>query len=128
MKKLVFLMLVTLMVLSLSFCSKRTEKAEEPAGPDYKIGIAFDIGGRGDQSFNDSAYRGLVMLAEEFKGYIKDDPDQVDKGNKNRAEVSRTQARWAGQGDTPQGLGGRRVQFGYRGRFSLYRCAYKGRS
>jgi basic membrane protein A len=49
-------------------------------GPKYKIGICFDVGGRGDQSFNDSAYNGMVLLAKEYKGYIKDDPSKVDFG------------------------------------------------
>ncbi|MFW5684820.1 MAG: BMP family lipoprotein [Spirochaetota bacterium] len=51
------------------------------AEPDYRIGIVFDVGGRGDNSFNDSAYRGLVMLAEEYGGYIADDPDNVNFGS-----------------------------------------------
>ncbi|MFW6313450.1 MAG: BMP family ABC transporter substrate-binding protein, partial [Spirochaetota bacterium] len=45
---------------------------EAAAEPDFRIGIVFDVGGRGDNSFNDSAYRGLVMIAEEFGGYIAD--------------------------------------------------------
>ena len=69
---------------ALSFFSCRPkEKAEEakvPEEPRYKIGIVFDIGGKGDKSFNDSAYAGLVATAREFNGYIKDDPDKVDFG------------------------------------------------
>ena len=33
------------------------------AAPAPKVGIVFDIGGLGDQSFNDSAYVGLQRLA-----------------------------------------------------------------
>jgi len=29
-----------------------------------KIGIVYDIGGRGDKSFNDYAYEGLIKLAK----------------------------------------------------------------
>ncbi len=50
------------------------------AAPKYKVGIAFDVGGRGDQSFNDSAYNGLVLIAKQYKGYIKDDPSRVSFG------------------------------------------------
>ena len=57
-----------------------TDDDAAPEGPKYKVGIVFDIGGKGDKSFNDSAYNGLVLLAEEFNGYIKDDPDNVDIG------------------------------------------------
>ena len=33
---------------------------------DIKVGLAYDIGGRGDQSFNDAAAAGLDKAAEEF--------------------------------------------------------------
>lgn len=70
MKRLLILIVALAMALSLTAW----------AAPEYKIGICFDIGGRGDQSFNDSAYNGLVMLAKEFKGFIKDDPSKVSFG------------------------------------------------
>jgi len=47
----------------------------------YKIGLVFDIGGRGDNSFNDSAYRGLKQVAETYKGTIQGDPDKVNFGS-----------------------------------------------
>ncbi|MFF9283838.1 BMP family lipoprotein [Streptomyces griseosporeus] len=37
-----------------------------------KIGLAFDVGGRGDRSFNDSAARGADKAKEEFGGEIKE--------------------------------------------------------
>ncbi|WP_017622623.1 BMP family lipoprotein [Nocardiopsis chromatogenes] len=33
---------------------------------DLRVGLAYDIGGRGDKSFNDSAYRGLQRVEEEL--------------------------------------------------------------
>ncbi len=36
------------------------------AQSDIKVGLVFDIGGKGDKSFNDSASRGLSWAAEEF--------------------------------------------------------------
>ena len=36
------------------------------ASAELKVGMVFDIGGRGDQSFNDSAYRGLEWAADAF--------------------------------------------------------------
>lgn len=39
-------------------------KDSEGDGP--KVGLAYDVGGRGDQSFNDSAYAGLVKAVEEL--------------------------------------------------------------
>ena len=79
MKKALLLLLALLMVVAVLGCKKK-EEAAVPEGPKYHIGIVFDIAGRGDQSFNDSAYNGLVLIAKEFKGYIKDDPDKVDFG------------------------------------------------
>jgi basic membrane protein A len=82
MKKWWILLLVLLIAVPLLGNKKEKGGMEEPMGPAYKIGIVFDIAGRGDQSFNDSAYHGLVLLAKEFNGYIKDDPDNVDFGKK----------------------------------------------
>ncbi len=36
------------------------------ASSDVKVGMAYDVGGRGDQSFNDSAAAGLDQAVEEF--------------------------------------------------------------
>ena len=38
----------------------------DAAGSDIKVGMAYDVGGRGDQSFNDSAAAGLDQAVEEF--------------------------------------------------------------
>lgn len=39
-------------------------KTADGDGP--KIGLAYDVGGRGDKSFNDSAYAGVEKAVEEF--------------------------------------------------------------
>ena len=44
--------------------SKDVCKTAKGDGP--KIGLAYDVGGRGDQSFNDSAYAGLEKAVNEF--------------------------------------------------------------
>jgi basic membrane protein A len=36
------------------------------AGSDVRVGLAYDVGGRGDQSFNDAAARGLDRATQEF--------------------------------------------------------------
>ena len=51
------------------------------AAPKFKVGLVFDVGGRGDNSFNDSAYNGLVALAKAYKGWIQDDPSKVNFGD-----------------------------------------------
>ena len=40
--------------------------ASSAAAPALKVGMAYDVGGRGDQSFNDSAAAGLDKAAAEF--------------------------------------------------------------
>jgi len=45
------------------------QKAKAPTAK-AKIGLVFDLAGRGDNSFNDSAYNGLVKLAQTYKGTI----------------------------------------------------------
>lgn len=81
MKKALGLVLMALLAVSFSFAGGQKDTAQTAAqGPEYKIGIVFDVGGKGDKSFNDSAYQGLVRLAQDYKGYIKDDPDNVNFG------------------------------------------------
>ncbi len=79
MKKAPLVLLTVLVAIAVLGCKKK-EEAAAPEGPEYKVGICFDVGGRGDQSFNDSAYNGMVMIAEQYNGYIKDDPSNVDFG------------------------------------------------
>lgn len=45
--------------------SKDVCKTAKGDGP--KIGLAYDVGGRGDQSFNDSAYEGLKKAVSDLK-------------------------------------------------------------
>jgi basic membrane protein A len=77
--KRIAIVLGLLLIAGFVFAGAQQEAVEES---DYRIGIVFDVGGRGDQSFNDSAYRGLTLIAEEFNGYIQDDPDDVDFGRR----------------------------------------------
>jgi len=64
--------LLTAGILSLAACGgSDTEASDSPTGgdaptSDIKVGMAYDVGGRGDQSFNDSAAAGLDQAVEEF--------------------------------------------------------------
>ena len=57
------LLLVVALVVILSLCLSSTVFAAEP----LKVGLVFDIGGKGDKSFNDSASRGLAWAAADFE-------------------------------------------------------------
>ena len=43
-----------------------SSSASAPATSDVKVGMAYDVGGRGDQSFNDAAAAGLDKAKAEF--------------------------------------------------------------
>ena len=62
MKKNLFLYLLFI-VLSTTGCSKKPSQATNSA---IKVGLVFDVGGRGDKSFNDAAYRGLERIKKEL--------------------------------------------------------------
>ena len=93
------LLLLLVAVVVLAACNRQEEEGQAAAAadtePEYRIAIAFDVGGRGDRSFNDSAYNGLVLLAEEFDGYIDGDPDDVDFGS--NIELKYLEPRQGGQ-------------------------------
>ena len=61
--RLVFLTFAGAFVLLAAACGR---KAEESTGGTPRVGLVFDIGGRGDKSFNDSAYRGLERASREL--------------------------------------------------------------
>jgi basic membrane protein A and related proteins len=46
--------------------STGTDSAGDGASSDVKVGMAYDVGGRGDQSFNDSAAAGLDQAVKEY--------------------------------------------------------------
>lgn len=46
-------------------CGKKSAPAEKAPGA-LRVGMVFDIGGKGDRSFNDSAYRGLQQAEAEL--------------------------------------------------------------
>ncbi|MEU5896262.1 MULTISPECIES: BMP family ABC transporter substrate-binding protein [Streptomyces] len=69
---------VAVLALAAAGCGKTSNEASQedggkengPAGSSYKgkgIGLAYDIGGQGDQSFNDAAYAGYKKARDEFK-------------------------------------------------------------
>jgi basic membrane protein A len=67
-------MLLSFLVLTSFSCGKkekeprqsqRTQQTQSSAAS-FKVGLVFDVGGRGDKSFNDSAYRGLERAKKEL--------------------------------------------------------------
>ena len=50
--------------------SRGERSATRPVGPPFRVGLVFDVGGRGDKSFNDSAYEGLLRAERELGAEI----------------------------------------------------------
>ena len=57
-----YLLGVVVLVVILGLCLSSTVFAADP----LLVGLVFDIGGKGDKSFNDSASRGLGWAAADF--------------------------------------------------------------
>jgi basic membrane protein A len=52
------------------------------AAGDLKIGLAYDTGGRGDKSFNDSAYAGVEAAIKTNKGTVQELSPNSDASNR----------------------------------------------
>ncbi len=65
------------LALAATACGKTSsdDASSSPSGGGkggVKIGLAYDVGGRGDRSFNDSAARGADKAEKQFGGSIKE--------------------------------------------------------
>lgn len=58
-------------------------------GEKAKVGLVFDVGGRGDLSFNDMAYDGLQRAAKEYGTRISTKYLEPAAGGENREELVR---------------------------------------
>jgi basic membrane protein A len=73
-----FLAVLATASIALTACGGDSGESASPtssqtaATSDVKVGLAYDIGGRGDQSFNDSAATGLDKAATEFGVEVKE--------------------------------------------------------
>ncbi|QIA27224.1 BMP family ABC transporter substrate-binding protein [Thermaerobacter sp. PB12/4term] len=55
-----------------------------------RVGLVYDVGGRGDQSFNDMAYAGLEKAIQEFGDKVEAQDAEPDAGGQNREDLLRT--------------------------------------
>jgi basic membrane protein A len=67
-----------------------TAETGEPSGDPFNVGLTYDIGGRGDQSFNDSAAEGLDRAKADL-GVTATEAEPNADGS-NRAELLQLQA------------------------------------
>ena len=90
-----FAALLTAGILALGACGSSDSDGESTTGSDtpsssapksdVKVGMAYDVGGRGDQSFNDSAAAGLDQAVEEF-GMTANESEAEDGEAENARE------------------------------------------
>lgn len=67
-----------------------TGDSSAAATSDIKVGMAYDVGGRGDQSFNDSAAAGLDQAVEELGIESQESEAEADESETAREERLRT--------------------------------------
>lgn len=70
--KLAVAVVAGIFALSVTACSteKNVGGDDEGSGDGLKVGLAYDIGGRGDKSFNDAAAAGLERVKDELSGSV----------------------------------------------------------
>jgi len=82
------------MILALTACGDDGDEGDDNTNgngdapsSDVKVGMAYDVGGRGDQSFNDSAAAGLDQAMEEFG--IETEESEAEDGEAESAREER---------------------------------------
>ncbi|WP_042799639.1 BMP family lipoprotein [Streptomyces lividans] len=68
---------VASLALAATACGGTSGESGDDGGDDKGLAIAYDVGGKGDQSFNDAAYAGLERAKKEF-GYTTADIEPTD--------------------------------------------------
>ncbi|SOD93903.1 BMP family lipoprotein [Blastococcus haudaquaticus] len=74
--------------LALAACASDEDGGDAATGSagggseDLKVGVAYDTGGRGDRSFNDSAIAGVEAAIEEHGGDVRDLSPNADASNR----------------------------------------------
>jgi basic membrane protein A len=68
------------------------DKCKSAEGDGPKVGLAYDVGGRGDQGFNDSAYDGIEKAVDELGATCTEAKAAPDESDATREERLRTLA------------------------------------
>jgi basic membrane protein A len=89
-------LVVSALVLSLAACGGDDNGdggdggSDGGAQSDVRVGMAYDVGGRGDQSFNDSAAAGMDRAVEDFGMESQESEAAIDEPESAREERLRT--------------------------------------
>lgn len=83
------LVVSALVVLTFGGCARPAATPTPPEQPKLRIGMVYDVGGRGDLSFNDMAYEGLSRAQQEFGDRVEVRDLEPAAGGENREELLR---------------------------------------
>ena len=81
---------IALLSMSLAACGGSTTPTSTPSKTTVKVGMAYDIGGRGDKSFNDAAALGLENAKKDFDiqtSELAASPGESDADRQTRLET-----------------------------------------
>jgi basic membrane protein A and related proteins len=62
----IFFIFIAITSFTFFSCKRTDDKNETSDSSKMKIGLVFDVGGRGDKSFNDAAFKGLERAKKDF--------------------------------------------------------------
>lgn len=62
----IIITLVLVFAVTIFSCNSKKDNSEQNNKSKFKVGLVFDVGGRGDKSFNDAAYKGLERAKQDF--------------------------------------------------------------
>ncbi|HWR38971.1 MAG TPA: BMP family ABC transporter substrate-binding protein [Patescibacteria group bacterium] len=91
-KHTLLLVTVLIMALLLSGCGQKKSEQANPATDGtkkLKVGLVYDLGGRGDKSFNDAAYSGLEKAQRDFADKIEVKYLEPTGSGENREQLLR---------------------------------------
>jgi basic membrane protein A len=82
---------VAVVAFGLAACGDKNVSSggDNNAAPQTKIGMAYDIGGRGDKSFNDAAAAGLDKIKTEFSGKVETKELEANKDESENDKYER---------------------------------------
>lgn len=75
-KWFLFIGIVLLGGLVVVGCQKKVQVSEDKSK--LQVGLVFNVGGRGDKSFNDSAYAGLELVARKYQLVMGKDIEYIE--------------------------------------------------
>jgi basic membrane protein A and related proteins len=81
------------LAVTVSACGSSSSESTGESGKSKGIGLAYDIGGRGDQSFNDAAYAGFQKAEKEFGTSGRDVEPQDNESDADKIQRLETLAK-----------------------------------